>query len=84
MGLVGEIDYVTTYQLGQSFIELFVSLACTFFMERAFFRGICGKIFALFQACVGNSDTIPPWKVDGSLYLDSSCVTFKYFAFLSV
>ena len=43
-----------------------------------------GEIFALFQACVGNFDTIPPWKVVGTLYLDSSCVTFKYFAFLSV
>ena len=52
--------------------------------ERAVFRGICGEIFALFQACVGNFDTIPPWKVVGTLYLDSSCVTFKYFAFLSV
>ena len=52
--------------------------------ERAVFRGICGEIFALFQACVGNFDTIPPWKVVGILYLDSSCVAFKYFAFLSV
>ena len=52
--------------------------------ERAFFRGICGEIFALFQACVSNFDAIPPWKVVGTLYLDSSCVTFKYFAFLSV
>ena len=24
------------------------------------------------------------WKVVGTLYLDSSCVTFNYFAFLSV
>ena len=52
--------------------------------ERAVFRGICGEIFALFQACVGNFDDIPPWKVVGTLYLDTSCVTFKYFAFLSV
>ena len=52
--------------------------------ERAVFRGICGEIFALFQACVGNFDTIPPRKVVGTLYLDSSCVIFKYFAFLSV
>ena len=44
--------------------------------ERAVFRGICGEIFALFQACVGNFDTIPPWEVVGTLYLDSSCVTF--------
>ena len=52
--------------------------------ERAVFRGMRGEIFALFQACVGNFDTIPPWKVVGTLYLNSSCVTFKYFAFLSV
>ena len=51
---------------------------------RAVFRGVCGEIFALFEACVGNFDTIPPWNVVGTLYLDSSCVTFKYFAFLSV
>ena len=24
-------------------------------------------VFALFQACVGNFDTIAPWKVDGTL-----------------
>ena len=42
------------------------------------------EIFALFQACVGNFDTIPPRKVVGTLYLDSRCVIFKYFAFLSV
>ena len=60
-----------------SFVEWFSRL------ERAGFRGICGEIFALFQACVGNFDTIPPWKVVGTLYLDSSRVTFKYFAFLS-
>ena len=53
-------------------------------LERAVFRGICGEIFALFQACVGNFDTIPPWKFVGTLYLDSSCVTFIYFAFLNV
>ena len=52
--------------------------------ERAVFRGICSETFALFQACAGNFDTIPPWKVVGTLYIDSSCVTFKYFAFLSV
>ena len=51
---------------------------------RAVFRGICGEIFALFQVRVGNLDTIPPWKVVGTLYLNSSCVSFKYFAFLSV
>ena len=61
-----------------SFVEWFSCL------ERVVFRGIRGEIFALFQACVGNFDTIPPWKVVGTLYLDSSCVTFKYSAFLSV
>ena len=53
-------------------------------LKGAFFRGVYGKTFALFQACVGNFDTIPPWKVFGTLYLDSSYVTFKYFAFFSV
>ena len=63
-----------------SFVEWFPRL------ERAVLKGICGEIFALFQACVGNFDTIPPWKVVGTLtlYFDSSCVSFKYFAFLSV
>ena len=37
------------------------------------------EFFALFPACVGNFDTITPWKVVGTLYLDSSCVTFNYF-----
>ena len=60
-----------------SFVEWFSRL------ERAVFRGISGEIFALFQACVGNFDTIPPWKVVGTLSLDSSRVTFKYFAFVS-
>ena len=60
-----------------SFVEWFSRL------ERAVVRGICGEIFALFQACVGNFDTIPPCKVVGTLNLDSSRVTFKYFAFLS-
>ena len=41
--------------------------------------------FSLYsQACVGNFDSIPPWKVVGTLSLDSSYVAFKYFAFLSV
>ena len=53
-------------------------------LDGAVFRGICVEIFALFQACVGNFDTIPPWKVVGTLSLDSSCVSFKYVAFLSV
>ena len=39
--------------------------------------------FAFFEVCVGNFDTIPPWKVVGTLCLDSSDVTFKCFAFLS-
>ena len=60
-----------------SFVEWFSRL------ERAVFRGIRGEIFALFQACVGNFDTILLWKVVGTFYLDSSQVTFKYFAFLS-
>ena len=42
------------------------------------------KFSLLFQACVGNFDTIPTWKVVGTLYLDRSYVTFKHFAFLSV
>ena len=39
---------------------------------------------ALFQACVGNFYTTRPWKVVGTLFLDASYVTFKYFALLSV
>ena len=61
-----------------SFVEFFSRL------ERAVLRGIWGEIFALFQVCAGNFDTIPPGKVVGTLYLASSCVSFKYFAFLSV
>ena len=61
-----------------SFVEWFSRL------DRAVFRGIRGEIFALFQACVGNFDTIPPRKVVGTLNLDSICVVFEYFAFLSV
>ena len=38
--------------------------------------------------CVTRFDqsecVIPPRKVVGTLYLDSSCISFKYFAFLSV
>ena len=48
---------------------------------RAVFIGVYG---ALFQACVGNFHAIRSWKVAGTLYLDSSYVTLKYFAFLSV
>ena len=40
--------------------------------------------FRFLQACVGDFDTIPPWTVVGTYYLDSSYVTFKYFDFLSV
>ena len=36
------------------------------------------------QAWICNFDTIPPLKVVGTLNFDSSYVTFKYFAFLSV
>ena len=53
-------------------------------LERAVFGGVHDDIFAIFQACVGNFDTIPPWKVVWTLYLDSSYVSFQYFAFLSV
>ena len=55
-------------------------------MGRAVFKGlgVYGELFALFQARVGNFHTIRPWKVVGTLYLDTSYVTFKYFAFLSV
>ena len=60
------------------FVEWFSRLG------RAVFRGVYGKIFALFQACVGNFYPIRPWKVVRTLYLDSSYVTLKYFAFLSV
>ena len=61
-----------------SFVDWFSRL------ERAVFRGTWGEMFALFQACVGNFDTIPPWESCVNTYLDSTCVTFKYFAFLSV
>ena len=53
-------------------------------LESAVFRGVYGEIFALFQACVGKFATIPPWKVVGTLYVESGYVTFKYFAFLNV
>ena len=45
-------------------------------MGRAVFRGV--------YSIVGNFHTIRPWAVVGTLYLDGSYVTFKYFAFLSV
>ena len=45
---------------------------------------VYGVNFALFQAWIGNFDTIPPWIGVGTLNFDSSYVTFKYFAFLSV
>ena len=47
-------------------------------------RPVYGEIFALFQACVGNFYTMRPWIAVGTLNLDSSYVTFKYFAFLSI
>ena len=47
-------------------------------LEKSRFQRYMCEIFALFQACVGNFDTTPPWKVVGTLYLDSSFVTFKY------
>ena len=52
--------------------------------KEPFSVGVYGEVFALFQACVGNFDTIPQSKVVGTLFLDSSYVNFKYFAFLSV
>ena len=52
--------------------------------KEPFSVGVYGEVFALFQACVGNFDTIPQSKVVGTPYLDSSYVYFKYFAFLSV
>ena len=72
--------YASRHSTNQNalFVEWFSRL------ETAFFRGEYGESFALFQVCVGNFDTIPPWKVVGTYYLDNSFVTFKYFAFLSV
>ena len=55
-----------------------------FALGKSVLRGICGEIFALFHVCVRNFDTIPPLKVVGTLYLDSSCISVKYFSFLSV
>ena len=52
--------------------------------KEPFSVGVYGEVFPLFQACVGNFDTIPQSKVVGTPYLDSSYVYFKYFAFLSV
>ena len=34
-----------------------------FALKIAIFRGVYNEIFALFQACVGNFDTIPPWRL---------------------
>ena len=53
-------------------------------LEGFVFGGLYGQICAFFQACVGDFDTIPQWKVVGTLKLDSGFVTFKHFAFLSV
>ena len=55
-----------------------------FALGKSRFQRWTDEIVALFQARVGNFDTIPPWKVVGTLYLDGSYVTFKYFAFLNV
>ena len=43
------------------------------------------KKFSLYSKLVLVISTlyIPPWKVVGTLYLDTNRVTFKYFAFLS-
>ena len=53
-------------------------------LGRAVFIGVYGEIFAVFEAFVVYFHTIRPWTVVGTLYLDGSYVTFKYFAFLSV
>lgn len=53
-------------------------------LEGFVFRGVYGQIFAFFQACVGDFDTTPQWKVVGTLKLGSGYVSFKYFVFLSV
>ena len=53
-------------------------------LEGAVVRVVYGENFALLQAWMGTLDTIPPWKGVGTLNFDSSYVTFKYFAFLSV
>ena len=34
-----------------------------FALKIAIFRGVSSEIFALFQACVGNFDTIPSWRL---------------------
>ena len=59
-------------------------VVCVTRFERACLRGVCGEIFALFQACVGNFDPTPPWKVFGTLYLGTGHVTFKYFVSVCV
>ena len=53
-------------------------------LGRAVFIGVYGEIFAVFEVFVVYFHTIRPWTVVGTLYLDGSYVTFKYFAFLSV
>ena len=42
---------------------------CYLRLEGAVFRGVYGEIFAFFQACVGDFDTTPQWKVVGTLKL---------------
>ena len=60
------------------------SAVCILHSVSPVFRGVYGDIFALFQACVGNFHPIRPWKVVGTLYLDSSFVTLKYCAVCSL
>ena len=59
-------------------------VACFSPLERAVVRVVYGENFALLQAWIGNLDTIPPWIGVWTLNFDSSYVTFKYFAFLSI
>ena len=55
-----------------------------FALGKSLFQSWIWWKFRFLQACVGNFDTIPPWKVVGTYYLDISYVAFKYFDFLSV
>ena len=55
-----------------------------FALGKSHFQRYMWLSFRFIPSLCGNFDTIPPWKVVETLYLDSSCVTFKCFAFLSV
>ena len=43
---------------------------------------VIGAKFNRFTSQVFVENTVPPWKVVGTLYLDIICVTFKSFRFL--